>query len=114
MADLVKQQCAPCRVGTAPLSEEMIYSLLMEIPEWRVVDDKGVACLSRVFHFNNFCQALAFSQQVGELAEAEQHHPQLITEWGKVTVKWWTHKIRGLHENDFIMAAKTSALLTER
>src|SRR5262249_37265726 len=66
--------------------------------------------LERVFHFPSFADALAFTNQIGTLAEAEGHHPALLTEWGRVTVTWWTHKIRGLHRNDFIMAAKTDAL----
>jgi 4a-hydroxytetrahydrobiopterin dehydratase len=64
----------------------------------------------RAFKFKNFTEALAFTDQVGEIAEEEGHHPALFTEWGKVTVRWWTHKIGGLHENDFIMAAKTDRL----
>jgi pterin-4a-carbinolamine dehydratase len=66
--------------------------------------------LQRVFKFKNFAQALDFTNKVGDLAEAEDHHPALTTEWGKVTINWWTHKIRGLHRNDFIMAAKTDGL----
>jgi 4a-hydroxytetrahydrobiopterin dehydratase len=67
--------------------------------------------LSRTFIWRNFAEALAFTNRVGTLAEAEGHHPLLITEWGKVTVQWWTHKIKGLHRNDLIMAAKTDALM---
>ena len=70
----------------------------------------GVRRLERVFAFKDFAQALAFTNQVGELAEAEGHHPAILTEWGRVTVTWWTHKINGLHRNDFIMAAKTEAV----
>ena len=66
--------------------------------------------LERVFKWKNFVQALAFTNRVGELAEEEGHHPALLTEWGKVTVTWWTHKIKGLHRNDFIMAARTDQL----
>ncbi len=66
--------------------------------------------LRRLFHFDTFAQALEFTTKVGELAEEEGHHPALLTEWGRATVMWWTHKIKGLHRNDFIMAAKTDAL----
>ena len=66
--------------------------------------------LERAFKFRTFAQALAFTNKVGEVAELEGHHPALLTEWGKVTVTWWTHKIRGLHKNDFICAAKTDEL----
>src|SRR5207247_9003871 len=75
-------------------------------------DRDAIARLERVFHFPTFTAALAFTNRVGALAEAEGHHPALLTEWGRVTVTWWTHKIRGLHRNDFIMAAKTERLAT--
>jgi len=81
-----------------------------EVPEWDVVEREGIPRLERVFRFPDFRGALAFTQRVGELAESEHHHPALLTEWGRVTVTWWTHKIRGLHRNDFIMAAKTERL----
>ncbi len=68
---------------------------------------EGIERLERVFKFRNFAEALAFSNKVGEIAEEEDHHPAILTEWGRVTVTWWTHKIKGLHRNDFIMAAKT-------
>ena len=73
-----------------------------------IVEQGGVRRLQREFDFKNFPEALAFTNRVGELAEEEGHHPLLKTEWGKVTVQWWTHAIGGLHRNDFIMAAKTS------
>lgn len=77
------------------------------------MDADGISHLERTFRFKNFAQALAFTNRVGELAESEGHHPQLLTEWGKVKVSWWTHIIRGLHQNDFIMAAKTDLLVIE-
>jgi 4a-hydroxytetrahydrobiopterin dehydratase len=78
-----------------------------QVTEWQIVEREGIKRLERTFKFKNFVQALAFTNKVGELAEAEGHHPAILTEWGKVTVTWWTHKIRGLHRNDFAMAAKT-------
>jgi 4a-hydroxytetrahydrobiopterin dehydratase len=78
-----------------------------QVPEWEIMSEDDVNKLKRVFKFPNFKKALEFTNQVGEIAEEENHHPLLKTEWGKVTVLWWTHKISGLHENDFIMAAKT-------
>ena len=81
-----------------------------QIPDWQLVEVDGVKRLMREFRFVDFAQALAFTDAVGEIAEEEGHHPALLTEWGRVTVSWWTHKIRGLHRNDFIMAAKTDAL----
>jgi 4a-hydroxytetrahydrobiopterin dehydratase len=80
---------------------------LPQVPDWQVVEREGVRQLERAFKFRDFVHALAFTDRIGALAEAEGHHPALLTEWGKVTVTWWTHKIGGLHLNDFIMAAKT-------
>jgi 4a-hydroxytetrahydrobiopterin dehydratase len=84
--------------------------LLPEIPGWQVTEVGGEKRLEREFRFPDFKAALAFTDQIGALAEAEDHHPRLVTEWGKVTVDWWTHKIKGLHRNDFVMAARTSEL----
>jgi 4a-hydroxytetrahydrobiopterin dehydratase len=75
-----------------------------------VVTKDGIKRLERSFKFNDFAEALAFTNQVGELAEKQGHHPDILTEWGKVTISWWTHAIKGLHKNDFIMAAKTDRL----
>jgi len=86
-------------------------SLLPLVPGWTLIEREGIPRLERVIRFKKFAQALAFTQRVGELAEAEAHHPTILTEWGRVTVTWWTHKIRGLHRNDVIMAAKTDDLL---
>ena len=74
---------------------------------------EGIERVERVFTFNNFADALSFTNRVGALAEAEGHHPAILTEWGRVTVTLWTHKIRGLHRNDFIMAAKVDSLTAE-
>ena len=92
-------------------SEAEILALKPQVAEWELVKREGIIRqLERVFRFRDFAQALAFSVQVGALAEAEGHHPALLTEWGRVTVTWWTHAIHGLHRNDFIMAAKTDSL----
>jgi len=90
-----------------------VAELRQEVPAWAVVEREGVPRLERTFSFRNFAEALRFTNRVGELAEEEGHHPALLTEWGKVTVAWWTHKIRGLHRNDFVMAAKTDRLYEE-
>ena len=95
-------------------SDAEIAVLRPKVPEWQVGQREGIERLERVFEFPNFAQALAFTHRVGEQAEAEGHHPALLTEWGKVTVTWWTHKIGGLHRNDFIMAAKTDGLFEGR
>jgi len=96
------------------LSGLEIAGLKPEVPDWTVVEKDGIPRLERQFKLKNFAQALEFTNRVGEIAEAEDHHPALLTEWGRVTVTWWTHKIKGLHRNDFIMAAKTDDLYRQQ
>ena len=111
MEELAQMKCEACRAG-APLATEVeIAEFLPQLPGWEIVEREGIRRLERVFTFPNFAQALGFTNKVGALAEAEGHHPALLTEWGKVTVTWWTHKIKGLHRNDFIAAAKTDEAL---
>jgi 4a-hydroxytetrahydrobiopterin dehydratase len=110
MPELTGERCEACRRDSPRVTEAEIAELKPLIPEWELVEREGIPRLERVFRFPDFPQALAFTQRVGELAEEEGHHPALLTEWGRVTVTWWTHKIRGLHRNDFIMAAKTDRL----
>lgn len=110
MEPLVHMKCVACRGDEPPASAAEIAAYQSQTPEWRVIERDGIPRLERVFQFANFVQALAFTNKVGEVAEIEGHHPALLTEWGKVTVTWWTHKIKGLHRNDFIMAAKTDQL----
>jgi len=93
------------------VTEAEIAELKPEIPDWELVERDGIRRLERAFRFSDFVEALAFTDRVGALAQEEGHHPALLTEWGRVTVNWWTHKIHGLHRNDFIMAAKTDSLL---
>lgn len=111
MADLKELKCIPCRGDVPPLTDEEVERLKPQVSGWEVIEIDGIKRLQRVFKFKDFAEALKFTNRVGELAEAEDHHPALLTEWGKVTVTWWTHKIRGLHQNDFIMAAKTDTLV---
>lgn len=94
------------------MTTDEIQGLKPEAPDWDVIEQDGILRLERVYKFKNFAQALEFTNRVGELAEEQGHHPALLTEWGRVTVTWWTHKIKGLHRNDFIMAAKTDLLYT--
>ena len=110
MSDLTEQKCVACRVGAPKVTEQEINELKPQIPDWELVEREGIPRLERVYRFKNFAQALSFTVKVGKLAEEEGHHPALLTEWGRTTVSWWTHKIRGLHRNDFIMAAKTDQL----
>lgn len=110
MASLQAEKCVACRVGAPTMTAAEIADVKPQIPDWKVVERDGISQLERFYAFRNFTQALAFTNEVGALAEEEQHHPALLTEWVGVTVSWWTHKIKGLHRNDFIMAAKTDAL----
>lgn len=107
MAQLTKSKCEPCGAGAPRVSPADIAELSRQIPDWEIVERDGVGRLERVFSFPDFAAALVFTNKVGALAEAEGHHPTILTEWGKVTVTWWTHKIGGLHRNDFVMAART-------
>ncbi|MCE8002405.1 4a-hydroxytetrahydrobiopterin dehydratase [Billgrantia ethanolica] len=107
MTQLSRQPCEACRQQSPTVSEAEIKLFKPEVPEWQIVERNGIMQLERVFTFPDFRQALAFTNRVGEIAEAAGHHPALLTEWGRVTVNWWTHKIKGLHRNDFILAART-------
>lgn len=109
MTELTRQTCEPCRAGAPPASEAEITAWRPQIPDWDIVEREGIPRLERVFSFPDFVGALSFTSRVGALAEEHGHHPALLTEWGRVTVSWWTHKIRNLHVNDFIMAARTDA-----
>jgi 4a-hydroxytetrahydrobiopterin dehydratase len=113
MKGLIQMQCIPCRGGEPTVSEEERQQLSEQVPEWNIIQVEGVDRLQRVFKFKDFARALAFTNRVGELAEQNGHHPAILTEWGRVTVTWWTHAIHGLHRNDFIMAAKTDGLYSE-
>ena len=114
MSKLSEMKCTACRGNEPMLNGAEIAELRPQVPEWQVVEREGIKRLERVFKFANFAQALVFTNKVGERAEEEDHHPALLTEWGKVTVSWWTHKIGGLHQNDFIMAARTGELYERR
>lgn len=107
MTDLTQESCEACQKGAPTVTEEEKKTLGQSVPEWQVVTKNDEEQLERVFKFKNFAQALEFTNTVGDLAEEADHHPAILTEYGKVTVNWWTHKIGGLHRNDYIMAAKT-------
>ncbi len=107
---LAGERCSACRPGAPPVTEAEIREWSPQVPRWTLVERDGVRRLERMFTFADFVAALAFTNRVGAVAEAEGHHPAILTEWGRVTVTWWTHAIRGLHRNDFVMAAKTDAL----
>jgi 4a-hydroxytetrahydrobiopterin dehydratase len=107
MKSLTEMKCVPCRGDEPTVTEEEIAELKPKVPDWQIFEREGVKQLERDFKFKNFAQALDFTNQIGEIAEEQGHHPVIVTEWGKVSVTWWTHKIGGLHRNDFVMAAKT-------
>jgi 4a-hydroxytetrahydrobiopterin dehydratase len=107
---LVEERCVAYRSGSSRLTPEDLASLAPEIPDWEITERNGVQRWQRTFRFPDFRAALAFTQRVGALAEAEDHHPSLLTDWGRVRVTWTTHTIRGLHRNDAIMAARTDQL----
>ncbi len=110
MESLKSLKCIPCRGDEPPASLKEIQRLSSQISDWRVNEDKGVKRLERTFKFKDFKEALQFTNKIGEIAEQEGHHPVITTQWGKVKVSWWTHKIKGIHRNDFIMAAKTDEI----
>jgi len=110
MEALKEMRCVACRSDAPTVTEAEIAELHPQISEWEIVEQDGVKKLTRVFRFDDFAQALAFTNALGQLAEEEDHHPALLTEWGQATVTWWTHKIKGLHRNDFVMAAKADDL----
>jgi 4a-hydroxytetrahydrobiopterin dehydratase len=111
MSDLAGGKCVPCRVGDPSLTDAEIADLLPQVPEWKAVAQDNILRLQRVFKFKNYTQSLDFTNKVAALANEEDHHPLIILEWSRVTVQWWTHVVKGLHKNDFIMAAKTDRLV---
>src|SRR4029453_7187408 len=107
---LTAEKCVACRRDAPTVTDAEIAELHPQVSDWELVELDGIKRLRGVFPFDDFAQALAFTDAVGAVAEEQGHHPALLTEWGRVTVSWWTHKIKGLHRNDFIMAAKTDEL----
>ena len=110
MSDFSQLKCEACRAGAPPATANELDDFLETHSSWEPIDVNGELRITRTYSFDNFVDALAFTNRVGQIAEEEDHHPALLTEWGKVTVSWWTHKIRDLHRNDLIMGAKTDEL----
>ena len=110
MDNLTQMKCVRPNSGEPPLTDKQVAELHLQVPDWQIIERENIKQLERVFKFKNFVEALQFTNQVGELAEEEDHHPALLTEWGKVTVTWWNHAVGGLHLNDFIASAKTDRL----
>jgi 4a-hydroxytetrahydrobiopterin dehydratase len=109
MSSLAAKTCVPCRGGVPPLKGQDLAALHTQVPEWQVMNEHHI---TRQFKFPDFKQALAFVNRVGELAEEQGHHPDILLTWGKAEITLWTHKIDGLTESDFIMAAKIDRLLS--
>lgn len=107
--ELAQQSCTPCRGGTPPLSRDQAVEFMAQVPAWSL--DDAATRISRTFKFGNFAQALAFVNEVGRLAEEQNHHPDIAFGWGHATVTLYTHKIKGLHQNDFVLAAKIDGLV---
>ena len=107
MSDLATRTCVPCKGGVPPLKGEELMNLSRQLPGWKVAEEHHLA---RTYDFSDFKSALAFVMEIGKLAEREGHHPDILLRWGKVTITIWTHKIDGLTESDFILAAKIDRL----
>jgi 4a-hydroxytetrahydrobiopterin dehydratase len=110
MTDLAKETLDTSQSAASQLPTEQASDLLRGLPGWLLKKVGGMERVEKVYSFKDFSQALAFTNQVGALAEQEDHHPALLTEWGQVTVSWWSHSLGGLHRNDLIMAARTDQL----
>ena len=111
MTELTERKCEACRADAPQATPEEIEEYMAQIPDWEIVEVGGVKQLQRVYKFKNFVQALEFADKVGEIAEQEDHHPSILVEYGKVILTWYTHKINGLHVNDFIKAARSDRRL---
>lgn len=110
MSGIYELSCEACRVGAEPLTDTEIETFKSEIPNWELFEEDDMKRIRRQFNFDNFKQSIDFTNSVAKIAEENGHHPSILTEWGKVTVTYWSHKIRGLHKSDFIMAAKTDKI----
>ena len=110
MNELTQLHCSVITSTTPRLDERDVSQYLAKLPGWQVYEKEGEPRLEKTYQFRDFNQAIAFTNRVAGVANEEDHHPAILTEWGKVTITWWTHKIKGLHLNDFIMAAKTVQL----
>ena len=111
---LARERCVACRRDSPRVTDDDIAELHPGVAEWQLTEDDGIKRLDRTFEVKGFAEAMALADRVGAVAEEEGHHPKLTVEWGRVNVAWWTHKIKGLHRNDFIMAAKTDELYAAR
>lgn len=108
---LTQQSCQSCYSDATPATEDECKAWLEELSDWQIVEVDLVPQLQKTFLFDDFVKALAFTNRVGELAESSGHHPEILLSWGQVRVRWWTHAINNLHQNDFVHAAHTNRCL---
>jgi len=113
MNNLAQLKCVACRGGDPSLTDAEIADLQPHVPQWQLVTQDNILRLQRVFKLKDYVQALEFTNKIAAIAEAEDHHPLIILEWGRVTIQWWTHVVKGLHKNDFVMAAKTDEIFAQ-
>ena len=113
MISLAAGKCVACRGGEPMLADAEIQDLLPHVHQWTVLEVDGMKRLEKRFKFKNYAEAVEFTDKIAAIAEEEGHHPLIVLEWGRVTVQWWTHVVKGLHKNDFIMAAKTDELISQ-
>ena len=113
MSELKTEKCTACRADAPVATREEIENFQMQSPHWKVREESGEPQVQREYSFPDFQSALDFTNKIGALAESENHHPAITTEYGKVTVAWWTHKIKNIHRNDLIMAAKTDEIFQD-
>ena len=110
MKDLSQRKCDACRIGSPSVTDSEVKQFFDNFDGWDLINDKGISKIQKEFVFPDFEEALVFTNELGAMAENQGHHPSITLQWGKVSVIWWTHKIKDLHMNDFIMAAKTDDL----
>jgi 4a-hydroxytetrahydrobiopterin dehydratase len=113
MTTLANCNAGSCSINAPTVTEDEKRALLPQIPDWNIIVIDDIERLTRAYPFPDFATAMQFANAVGDLAEAEGHHPALLIEWGKVEVSWWSHKIRGLHQSDFVYAARCDQLYTK-
>ena len=107
---LKESKCEACTIDARLVSDSEAKILLLELDGWVIENDSGINQLIKTYKFSNYAESLDFSNKVADLAESEDHHPKIVLEYGSVEVSWWSHKIKGLHKNDFICAAKTDLI----
>ena len=109
---LKESKCEACTIDAPLVSDSEAKVLLLELDSWVIESDSGINQLVKTYKFSNYAESVNFSNKVADLAESEDHHPKIVLEYGNVEVSWWSHKIKGLHKNDFICAYKTDKLVT--